>query len=85
MLGHITLARSEEYLKLQSVQQIPVVPKDDGDTIFKEYFPQTIHVDPNAQLNPAALAKEEGLTSTALFLGWLTCLLKFEDLSLDSV
>jgi len=28
VLGHVVLARSEEYLKLQSVQRIPAVPKD---------------------------------------------------------
>jgi hypothetical protein len=40
VLGHVTLARSEEYLKLQIVQGIPAVPMDEGDTIFNEYFPQ---------------------------------------------
>ena len=39
VLGHVTLARSEEYWKLQSVQRISVVPKDERDTIFHEYFP----------------------------------------------
>ena len=39
VLGHVALARSEEYLKLQSVQWIPAVPKDECDTIFNEYFP----------------------------------------------
>jgi len=41
ILGHISLARSEEYLKLQSVQRIPAVPKAESDTIFNQYFPQT--------------------------------------------
>jgi len=60
MLGHITLARSEEYLMLQSVQRIPVVPKDDRDTRFNEYFPLISPVDPNAQpVNPAALAEKK--------------------------
>jgi len=38
VLGYVALARSEEYLKLQSVQRIPAVSKDEGDTIFNEYF-----------------------------------------------
>jgi len=55
LLGHVALTRSEEYLKLQSVQRIPAVPKDERDTIFHEYFPQTDTVDPNAPPeNPAA-------------------------------
>jgi len=55
VLGHVALARSEEYLKLQSVQRIPAVPKDERDTIFHEHFPQTDTVDPNAPpANPAA-------------------------------
>jgi len=41
VLGHVVLARSEECLKLQSVQRIPAAPKDEQDTIFHEYLPQT--------------------------------------------
>ena len=60
VLGHIALARSEEYLKLQSVQRIPAIPKTESDTIFNEYFPQTDPVDPNAQpANPAAPAEKK--------------------------
>ena len=59
VLGHVALARSEEYLKLQSVQRIPAVPKDKRDTIFHEYFLQTDNVDPIAPpLNPAAPAEK---------------------------
>jgi len=59
VLGHVALARIEEYLKLQSVQQIPAVPKDERDTIFHKYFPQTDTVDPNAPpANPAAPAEK---------------------------
>ena len=36
MLGHVALARSEEYLKLESVQRIPAVPKDERGTIFHD-------------------------------------------------
>jgi len=37
------------------VQEILAVPKDERNTIFHEYFPQTDTVDPNAPLaNPAA-------------------------------
>jgi len=58
VLGHVALARSQEYLKHQSVQRIPAVPKDELDTIFHEYIPQTDPVDPNALLaNPAAPAE----------------------------
>jgi len=35
-------------LKLQTVQRIPAVPKDERDTIFHEHFPQIDTVDPNA-------------------------------------
>ena len=60
VLGHVALARSEEYLILKSIQQIPAVPKDELDTIFHEYFPQTDAVDPNAPpANPAAPAENE--------------------------
>jgi len=60
VLGHVALARSEEYLKIQSVQRIPAVPKNERDTIFHEYFPQTDTVDPNAPpANPAAPAKKK--------------------------
>jgi len=50
VLGHVALARNEdsEYLKLQSVQLIPAVPKDERDTIFHQYLPQTDTVDFNA-------------------------------------
>ena len=59
VLGHVSLARSKEYLKLQSVQRLPAVPKDEQDTIFHEYFPQTDTVDPNAlPANPAAPAEK---------------------------
>ena len=55
VLGHVALARSDAYLKLQSVQRIPAVPKVERDTIFHEHFPQTDTVDPNAApANPAA-------------------------------
>jgi len=57
VLGHIALPRSEECLKLQSVQRIPAVPKHERDTIFNEYFPQTDPVDPNAQ--PAMLLRQQ--------------------------
>ena len=86
VLGHVALARSEEYLKLPSVQRIPVVPKDKRDTIFHEYYQQTATVDPNAPpANPAVLKRRRfGTLTRALFLsGWLTCLLK--DLSVASV
>jgi len=60
VLGHVTLARSEEYWKLHSVQQISVVPKDERDTIFHEHFPQTDTLDPNAlPANPAAPAEKK--------------------------
>jgi len=60
MLGHVVLTRSEEYLKLQSVQRIPAVSKDERDTIFYEYFPQTDTVDPNVPpVNPAAPAEKK--------------------------
>ena len=60
VIGHVALARSEEYLKLQSVQRIPAVPKDEWDTIFHEHFPQTDTVNPNAlQANPAAPAEKK--------------------------
>ena len=50
----------EEYLKLQNVQRIPTVPKDERDTIFHEHFPQTDTVDPNAPpANPAAPAEKK--------------------------
>jgi len=50
VLGHVALAQSEdsEYLKLQSVQLFPAVPKNERDTIFHQYLPQTDTVDPNA-------------------------------------
>jgi len=58
----IRLARSEEYLKLQSVQRILAVQKDERDTIFNEHFPQTDPVDPNAQpANPALPAENKKL------------------------
>ena len=62
MLGHISLARSEEYLKLQSVQRIAAVPKDEGNTIFNEYFPQTATAASTSQpvpTNPAAPAEKK--------------------------
>jgi len=60
VLGHVALAWSEEYLKLQSVQRIPAVPEDERDTIFYEYFPLTDTVDPNAPpANPAAPAEKK--------------------------
>jgi len=40
VLGHVALARSKECLKLQSMQRIPALPKDEQDTIFREYFPK---------------------------------------------
>jgi len=41
------------------VQLIPAVPKEEGDTIFDEYFLQTDPVNPNAKpANPAAPAKK---------------------------
>jgi len=65
VLGHVALARNEEYLKLQSVQRIPAVPKDEADTIFHQYFSQTNTVDPNAlpaaSESCSACCKEEGL------------------------
>jgi len=78
VLGHVLFARSEEYLKLQSVQRIPAVPKDDQDTIFHEYFPQTDTVDPSTPpANPAAPVEKKKAWNLVwfLFLGWLTCLL----------
>jgi len=60
VLGHVALARSEEYLALQSVQRIPAVPKDERDTIFHEYFPQTDTVNTNAPpANPAVPAEKK--------------------------
>jgi len=60
MLGHVVLARSEEYLNLQSVQRIPAVPKDERDTVFHKHFPQTDRVDSNAPLaNPATPAEKK--------------------------
>jgi len=60
VLGHVALALSEEYFKLQSVQRIPAVPKDQRDTIFHEYFPQFNPVDSNAPpANPAAPAEKK--------------------------
>jgi len=60
VLRHVALAPSEDYFKLQSVQRIPAVPKDEQDTIFHEYFPQTDNVDPNAPpANPAAPAEKK--------------------------
>jgi len=60
VLGHVALARKEEYLKLQSMQRILAVPKDERDTIFHEHFPQTDTVDPNAPpANPAAPAEKK--------------------------
>ena len=57
---HVVLARSEEYLKFQSVQRIPAVQKDERDTIFHGYFPQTDTVDPDApSVNPAAPAEKK--------------------------
>jgi hypothetical protein len=84
-LGHVALAQSEEYFKLQSVQRIPAVPKDERDTIFTGYFLQIDPVDPNAQpANPAAPAEKKKVRSFNWGpLGWLTCMLK--DLSLASV
>jgi len=59
VLGHVVLARSEKYLKFQSVQRIPAVSKDDHDPMFDENFLQTNPVDPNAQpVNPAASAEK---------------------------
>ena len=48
-------------MKLQSMQQIPAVPKDERNTIFNEYFPQTDPVDSIAQpaVNPAAPAEKK--------------------------
>jgi len=60
VLSHVTLARSEEYLKLQNVQRIPAVPKNESDTSFNEYFLQTAPADPAAQpANPAAPAEKK--------------------------
>jgi len=60
VLDHVALARSEEHLKLQSVQRITAVPKDERDTIFHEHFPQTDTVDPNAPpANPATPAEKK--------------------------
>ena len=36
VLGNVAHARSEEYLKLQSVQRILAVPKDERGTIFHD-------------------------------------------------
>jgi len=59
VLGHVALAR-EEYLKFQSVQRILAVPKDERNTIFHEFFPQTDPVDLNAPpANPAAPAENQ--------------------------
>jgi len=42
------------------VQQIPAVPKDERDTIFHKYFPQTDTGDPNAPpANPAVPAEQK--------------------------
>jgi len=73
VLGHVALEQSEEYLKLQSVQQIPAVPEDEHDTIFHEYFPQTGTVNPNAPpANPAAPAeKKKGSNLTWGLLSWV--------------
>ena len=66
VLGHVALARSEEYLKFKSVQRIPAVPKDERDTIFREHFPQTDTVDPNAPpANPAAPALKKKVYNLA--------------------
>jgi len=60
VIRHVALARSEEYLKLQSLQRIPAVPKNDRDTIFHEHFLQTDTVDPNAPpAIPAAPAEKK--------------------------
>jgi len=60
VVGHVVLARSEEYLKLESMQRIPAAPKDERDTILHEHFPQTDTVDSNAPpANPAAPAEKK--------------------------
>jgi len=85
VLGHVALARSEEYLKFKSVQRIPAVPKDERDMIFREYFPQTMSTPTLCRQILQRLLKRRGLGTLtgALFLGWLTCLLNV--LSLASV
>jgi len=60
VLGHVFLALSEEYLRLESVQRIPAILKDEWDTIFYEYVPQTDTVEPNAPMaNPASPAEKK--------------------------
>ena len=67
-------ARKErENLKLQSVQWIPAVPKNERVTIFHKYFLQTDTVDPNAPLaNPAAPGeKKKGWNLNCGPLSWM--------------
>ena len=60
MLGHVSLALSEEYFRLESVQRIPAILKDEWDTIFYSYVPQTDTVEPNAPMaNPASPAEKK--------------------------
>ena len=74
VLGHVALALSEEYLKLQSVQQIPAASKDERDTIFHEHFPQTDTVDPNAPPANSAAPAEKKKTWKLKWgpLSWMT-------------
>jgi len=86
VLGHVAGAPSQKYLKLQSVQRIPAVPKHERDTIFQEYFPQidTVILTLHRQILQRLLKRRRfGTLTGALFIGWLTCLPN--DLSLASV
>ena len=90
VLGHISLARSEEYLKLQSVHRIAAVLKAERDSIFSEYFPQTAPAASSSRpalTHPAAPLKRRrsGTSTGPPFLGWQTCLLNSLVVSLDSV
>jgi len=73
VLGHVALTWSEEHLKLQSMQRITEVPKDEHGTIFHEHFLQTDPVDPNAPpANPAAPAeKKNGWNLNWAPLSWM--------------
>ena len=86
VLGHVALARSEKYLKVQSVQRIPAVPKDERVTISMNTFRRQTLSTPTLRqqiLQRLLKSRRLGTLTGALFLGWLTCLLN--DLSLASV
>ena len=86
VLGHVALARSEEYLKLQSMQRIPAVPKDERVTISMNTFRRQTLSTPTLRqqiLQRLLKSRRLGTLTGALFLGWLTYLLN--DLSLASV